>query len=294
MLNLSKKEVKIALSFAIPAAILIGVYYLVPASVAIMYSFTNKALLGTKSIEYDFVGVANYIRLLKDPRFYRAAGKTIYFLFFGSIVGNLGAGFIIAYMMRDVPKWVQKLAGVLILASWLVPQVVVAFIFNILFNIDGALNAFLSLISGADIYINWFDDFPEISVIIASVWKGTAFSVLLFQSAINGVDKTMLEAAFIDGAGRWKRLWYIIIPSIKGTIVTATILTIIRSIGGLGLLFVMTGGGPNGKTTTLPIFMYNEAFSSHQIGYGTAISIIILILGLGLSKLYVKLARHEF
>ena len=97
----------------------------------------------------------------------------------------------------------------------------------------------------------------------------------------------------MDGATRLQNLRYIIIPHVKSTIYTNTMLITLMTLGVFGLIYAMTGGGPSGATQTLPIYMYVQAFKSFQLGYGTAISIVLLMIGIALSVLYTRIAKDH-
>ena len=116
--------------------------------------------------------------------------------------------------------------------------------------------------------------------------------MLVFQAALDNVPADTTESAMLDGANRWHTLLYIIIPQIKGTVFSNTMLITLKTIGVFDLIFTMTGGGPAGKTQTLPVYMYLQAFKSFQLGYGSAISVVLLALGIALSVLYTRVYRE--
>lgn len=127
-----------------------------------------------------------------------------------------------------------------------------------------------------------------LTVILANIWHGTAFSMLVFQAALDDVPSEIEEAAVVDGASKLQILLRITIPYIRETITTNAMLVTLQTLGVFGLIYAMTGGGPGTKTTTLPIFMYNQAFVNYQLGYGTAISLLLLLLGIVLSLFYIR------
>jgi multiple sugar transport system permease protein len=132
-----------------------------------------------------------------------------------------------------------------------------------------------------------------VSVVVANIWKGSALSMLMFQAALDTVPDSVHESAMIDGANRWQRLWKITIPMIKNTIFTNLVIITLGTLGVFTLIYTMTGGGPARATSTLPIFMYEQAFVNYQLGYGTAISLIILLIGIILSIVYIKLLKTD-
>ena len=116
--------------------------------------------------------------------------------------------------------------------------------------------------------------------------------MMVFQAALDNVPADTAESAMLDGANRWNTLIYIIIPQIKATIFSNTMLITLKTIGVFDLIFTMTGGGPAGKTQTLPVYMYLQAFKSFQLGYGSAISVVLLALGIALSVLYTRVYKE--
>jgi multiple sugar transport system permease protein len=130
-----------------------------------------------------------------------------------------------------------------------------------------------------------------VGVILANIWHGTAFSMLQFQAALDNIPAEVEEAAVMDGASGLQKLARVTIPMVKDTIMTDSILITLKTLGVFGLIYAMTGGGPGTRTTTLSIYMYKQAFSSYQMGYGTAIALVVLLLGVILSLGYMRFTK---
>jgi multiple sugar transport system permease protein len=258
---------------------------------ALVYSFTDKTLIGVKSQNFGFVGLSNYTKMFSDPRYIKSLINTAVFLLFSAVLGQQILGFTIARFMEKQGKTLQRLVGTSVLLGWVTPEVVVAFVFFAFFNTTGSLNNLLGVFGIKP--IAWLFDYGMLAVILANIWRGTAFSMLMYQSALANVPDDSIEAAWLDGANSWQLLFKIILPIIKGTIVTNTILVTLQTIGLFGLIFALTGGGPGYDTTTVPIYMYQKSFISYQLGYGTAMAIVLLIFGILLSALYMKSFKHE-
>ncbi|SHF19076.1 carbohydrate ABC transporter membrane protein 1, CUT1 family (TC 3.A.1.1.-) [Marinitoga hydrogenitolerans DSM 16785] len=284
-------QTKKSILFLFPALSLIGIFYLYPALMSLFYSFTNKTLVGVKAQNWDFVGLSNYIFMFKDERFLISLLNTVIFLVFSAIIGQQVLGFTIAYLMQRKNRQLRRFVGTTVLLGWVTPEVVVSFVFFAFLNVEGSLNDFIGFFGLKP--VAWLYDFPMIAIIIANIWRGTAFSMLMYQSALENVSDSLKEAASIDGANKIQVLFKIILPIIKGTIITNTVLVTLQTIGLFGLIYALTAGGPGFKTTTVPIYMYNKAFVSYQLGYGTAIAIVLLLLGIVLSVFYMKSFKHE-
>lgn len=283
---IEKRKIKTAILFLLPSLLLIFVFFALPVFVTIFYSFTNKTLVGVKAINWDFVGIENYKFMFTDKRFFISLKNTIVFLFFSALVGQQVLGFTLAYMMQKKNALLRRFVGTSVLLGWVTPEVVVSFIFFAFLNTEGSLNSFLGVFNIKP--IAWLFDHAMLAIIFANIWRGTAFSMLIFQSALGNVSESVKESARIDGANTRQVLFRIIIPLISGSIVTNTILITLQTIGLFGLIYALTGGGPGYDTTTVPIYMYNKAFSAYQLGYGTAMAIILVLFGMLMSVFYMR------
>lgn len=279
-----------ALFYMFPALMLIVLLFLWPILLTFYYSFTNLALTGKNAVDYHFVGFENFRKMFADPTFLISFWNTIVFLLASAIVGQLILGFLIALLMKGKNRNVRSFVGISVLIGWIAPEIIVSFCWIAFLSEKGSLNAFLQTFFHIK-PIAFLYSFPMISVIIANIWHGTAYSMLQFQAALDDVPRDIEEAAEIDGAGAYQKLWYIIIPTVKNTILTDAVLITLQTLGVFGLIYTMTGGGPGNQTTTLSIFMYKQAFLNYQMGYGTSVSLILLCVGIVLSLLYMKAAK---
>lgn len=276
----------------LPAIFLILLFYAGPVLLAVFYSFTDKMLVGLKSKNWSFVGLENYIVMFSDTNFYLSLLNTVVFLVFSAIIGQQVLGFFLAQLCENANRNIAHLTSLIVLISWVTPEVVVSFIFFAFLNPNGSLNNVLRLLHVPP--VAWLYDHAMLAVIFTNIWRGTAFSMLMFQAALKSVDSSVKEAAVIDGATEGQILTRITLPIISGSIMTNTILITLQTLGLFGLIYALTGGGPGFKTTTLPIYMYDKAFAAYQIGYGTAMAIVMLAIGMILSILYVKKLGRDF
>ncbi|HJO93127.1 MAG TPA: sugar ABC transporter permease [Victivallales bacterium] len=286
-----RNQTRAAILFLAPSFILMLLFFVGPILVAFFFAFTDMSLIGSTSTHIKFVGFKNFVTMFTDPNFRTSVIKTIIFLVGSAIIGQQILGFLLAYLMKGRKVFIKRVVGVCVLAGWVTPTIVAAFIWISYLNYEGTVNYIISYFGvGA---ISWLFAFPMISIIFANVWKGTAFSMMIFEAALGDVSSDVEEAALMDGANGWQRLRYIIIPMLKNTIVTNMILITLQTIGGFGLIYGMTGGGPGMATQILPIFMYKQAFVGYQLGYGTAIALFTMLIGIVASLLYVKLLKSE-
>ncbi|MGG3453767.1 MULTISPECIES: carbohydrate ABC transporter permease [Paenibacillus] len=274
------------LYFMLPSIAIMLVFFIYPVFLTFFYSFTNLALTGESARELKFVGFDNYLHMLKDPTVKISIWNTLIFLFGSAVIGQQVLGFLIALLMKHKNKTFRRVIGTIVLAGWVTPEIVCALCLYSFFGDEGTLN---SIITSLGIpAVTWLYTVPMLTIILANIWHGTAFSMLVFQAALDDVPSEVEEAAVVDGASRWQVLARIIIPYIKETFTTNMMLVTLQTLGVFGLIYAMTGGGPGTSTTTLPIFMYNQAFVNYQLGYGTAISLLLLLIGIVLSLFYTR------
>lgn len=276
--------------FLFPSVALMLLFFVFPIFLTVFFSFTSSRLTGPGSQQLQFIGFENYIQMFSDSDVAVSILNTLIFLA-GSLVGQQFLGFLTAYLMKNRSKAIRRIVGSLVLIGWIMPEIIVAFCMMTFFGEHGTMDSIVSIfhISG----VAWLYKYSMLCVIIANIWHGTAFSMLMFQAALDDVPKEIEEAAIVDGDNGFGILLHITLPHIKGAIVTNTMLNTLSTLGVFGLIYTMTGGGPGMKSTTLPVFMYNEAFINYQIGYGTAISMILLVIGIILSLFYVKAMKVE-
>ena len=227
------------------------------------------ALTGAEASQLRFVGFENFVRMFNDPAFQTSVVRTLIFVIFSAVIGQCFLGFLIAFMMREKNRAFRRVVGLIIIAAWVTPEVVVSFCWVAFLGDSGTANWLMGLMGFEP--VAWLFAFPMISVVIANIWRGTAFSMMVFQSALDEIPKEVEEAAVMDGASRWQVIRKNTIPMVKG--------------------YTMTGGGPGNQTATLPVFMYKQAFVSYQLGYGTAISLVLLLIGATASLIYMKMLK---
>jgi len=274
-----------------PALIMLAIFFVLPIVMALYYSLTNLALSGAAAKNLKFIGFTNYAKLLKDSDMIRSTRATLIFLA-GSVAGQTLLGFFMACMMKDKNTTFRRITGSCILTGWVMPEVVAGIcMYAFFYSKDtGTVNRIISLLGAEP--VAWLYDHALLSVTIANIWHGAAYSMMVFQAALDNVSAETTESAMLDGANRWQTLIHVTIPQIKGTIFSNTMLITLKTIGIFSLIFTMTGGGPAGKTQTLPVYMYLQAFKSFQLGYGSAISVVLLVIGIAMSVLYTRVYKE--
>ena len=275
----------------LPAIVLLAVFLVGPVISSFYGSFTNASLSGASAQNHSFVGFDNYTKLFADPNFPQSVLLTLVFLVASAIVGQNVLGLGLAMIMRSSHKVARSLVGTFVVTAWVLPEIVASFAAYAFFSASGTLNTILAAIGihGPD----WLYSYPMIAVILANIWRGTAFSMLVYSAALQDMPLDVTEAAEVDGARGWQRLVFITLPMIRPSISTNLMLTTLQTLSVFTLIFVMTGGGPGTNSSTLPVLAYQEAFKFGELGFGTAIATIMLLVGAVFSIIYIRALKPE-
>ncbi|WP_142063144.1 MULTISPECIES: carbohydrate ABC transporter permease [unclassified Pseudarthrobacter] len=274
----------------LPALLLLLVFLAGPVFWAFQASFTNTGLTGRNARNPEWVGLENYQRLLLDPVFPLSLWLTVLFVGASAVLGQNLLGLALAVLMRRARRAVSAAVGTAVVAAWVLPEIVAAFAAYAYFSRDGTLNQLLGGLGMGQ--PDWLYSWPMAAVVLANIWRGTAFSMLVYRAALNDIPTEVAEAAQMDGAGGWKRLAFITLPMIRGSIATNLMLVTLQTLAVFTLIWVMTAGGPANASTTLPVLAYQEAFKFGDIGYGTAVASVLLLIGAVFGVGYIRLLRE--
>ncbi|GAA2317882.1 sugar ABC transporter permease [Streptomyces kunmingensis] len=272
-----------------PATIIMVLFLAGPIAYCAYIAFTDLQLTGQAGS--SFVGFDNFTAAFRDDAFLNAVRLTLVFTFLSSIVGQNTLGMALAALMQRASKPVRTVTGAVVVTAWVLPEVVAGFLLYAFFRREGTLNAILDWLHLPG--QNWLFTLPILAVSFANMWRGTAFSMLVYSAAFSEIPKEVTEAAEVDGANAWQRLWHVTLPMIRRSIGTNLMLNTLQTLSVFGLIWVMTRGGPGNHSQTLPLFMYEQAFQKSMIGYGTAVALLLLLVGSLFSLVYMRLLRSE-
>ncbi|MDF5753826.1 sugar ABC transporter permease [Spongiactinospora sp. TRM90649] len=277
-----------ALAFVLPALTLIGVFLVFPALWTIYLGLTDYRLTGLAAAHPRIVGTENYTSALSDERFRTSLWLTLQYVGGSAIAGQAVLGFAIAWTVRGLRPAVRRAVEGLVLLSWILPGSVVAFLWIALLDRDGGtLNALLGTPGTA-----WLLDHPMLSIIVFNIWRGTAFSMMLYSAALENVPPSHLETARLAGASVLGRLRDVVLPRIKGHVLTNVLLISLWTFNDF-TPFLLTAGGPEGRSEILPVYVYNVAVGGGRLGVGAAISFLILLINLVFALVYLRLLRSR-
>ncbi|NUW46730.1 carbohydrate ABC transporter permease [Nonomuraea rhodomycinica] len=275
-------------AFAAPALLLITVFLVFPALWVLYLGLTDYRLTGTAAADPKVVGLDNFLSALGEPTFWNSTWLTVQFVLGSAVIGQVGLGFAIAWLLRDKRGPLKRIVEGLVILAWILPSAVVSFLWVALLDADGGtLNALL----GTGDYA-WLLDHPMLSIIVFNTWRGTAFSMMLYGAALGNVPPSHLESARLAGASGWQQLRDVVFPHIKGHILTNLLLISLWTFNDF-TPFMITAGGPDGKSEVLAVHVYKVALQSGQLGYGAAVSTVILLINLVVAVFYLRLLRSK-
>lgn len=273
--------------FLSPASVLIIIFLVVPAFWTIYLGITNYSLTGIAAVNQEIVGLDNFKRAFNDPAFFNSLKVTFIFTLGSAIFGQAILGFFLAWILFSLSKRVRSTIEIIVIAAWMVPSSVVSFLWIAFLNGEnGTLNALLGS------QTRWLIDYPLQSIIVFNIWRGTAFSMLLFAAAVASIPKSHLEVARVAGASRGQQLRTIVLPAIRPYILTDILLITLWTFNDFGP-YLITAGGPGQKTELLAIFVYNNALRFLDFGYASAIAAIMLGVNLILSLIVISSGRKR-
>ncbi|MBI1282160.1 MAG: ABC transporter permease subunit [Anaerolineaceae bacterium] len=280
--------------FVAPMLIFIILMVGYPIFVNIQMSFYDVNVQTFRSGNAPFVGLDNYIKLLQDPAFLKAAALSFIFTSI-SIALQFSIGFVLAlFFKRSFPG--NGVMRAMLLLAWLLPAVVVGNIFRWILDGDyGVLNYFLQSMGFLQTKTYWLlnPNTALLGTIIANAWVGIPFSMMLLLAGLQNIPETLYEAASIDGADSTRNFFYITLPMMRPVALGILLLTFIYTFKVFDLIYIMTAGGPVDATTVLPIHIYRLTFSFFRFAQGATAAVMLLLGLLCLAIGYSRLIQRE-
>ena len=270
--------------FLVPALVLFLVFVLAPIVVAVWTGFFKWGGIGPMD---DFIGFGNYTKLFDDDVFVGDLGRGLYLIIL-SITVQLPFALFAAVLLN------QKLRGravyrMLFFAPYILSEVVTAVLFTMIFLPGAGMADHLAGFLGLEgLQGKWLADPSTVmpTLFVVMIWKYFGFHMMLFLAGLQSIPSEILEAASIDGANAWQRFRYVTLPLLGPTIRISVFLSIIGSIQLFDLVWVMTAGGPNHSSETMAIAMFQFGFKRYQVGYASAISVVLFMISLVFSLFY--------
>jgi raffinose/stachyose/melibiose transport system permease protein len=277
--------------FAVPALVLYAFVLIVPTLRGAVFAFTNWDGL---TPAFQWVGFANFGKVLTDPDSLTALIVTFVIAFSATIVQNV-IGLLLALGVNSRIKSRNVLRALLFAPAVMTP-VVTSFLWKYMLAPNGTINTLLGSLGLHSFEQSWLGNpgWALFSIVLVIVWQFSGYSMVIFLAGLQSVPEEVLEAASMDGAGPFRRFWFVVRPLLAPAITVNIMLSVIGGLKQFDQVFILTGGGPGGSTNTMSTLIYKNAFTYGEFGYSIAMALVLAILVAFISALqYRALLKGE-
>lgn len=286
------RQALIGYAFVLPALLIYLFFVIRPFLDSVYYSLTDWD--GAQPVK-NFVGLANYQKLLTDTLLWQALYHNLIWVIIGTISP------IVIALLLGVLLWGRPVRGrTLFRTIYFIPvvlsDVVVAIVWNWIYHpLFGALNTTLKAIGLGSIARGWLGD-PDwalLALLVTAIWSYYGFCFVVIMAGLQNVNMDIVEAATIDGANSWQRFVHVVLPELRHVLTMITAFTLIGGFNVFGIVFVMTKGGPGTATQVIATYTYRKAFQEAQMGYGATLSMVMTILSLVSALIFMRLRERN-
>lgn len=283
-----------AAAFAAPLLVYLIAFYAYPLIRSIDLSVHDYTVRAFVQGNAEFVGLSNYVDVISSPLFGAALWNTTVF-----VVGSLIFQYVIGLALAVFFRGGFPLSGILralFLVPWLLPLIVSGSTWAWMLNSDnGIVNSVLQAFGIGQ--INWLTspDTSMLAVVIANIWLGIPFNLVILYSGLQNIPGDVYEAASLDGAGAWRKFWSITFPLLRPVSAITLLLGLVYTLKVVDIIWIMTKGGPANSTTTLAIWSYREAFGTGQpdLSPAAAVGNILIVIALIFGFVYLQMQRRQ-
>ncbi|WP_245996127.1 carbohydrate ABC transporter permease [Paenibacillus taihuensis] len=285
-LQRSRKKI-LALLFLIPAVAIFGIFLWYPIYLGIKIGFVNYDLVK----DPVFVGMDNYKTVLNDPLLGKAIWNTTKYMAYGLVIGYF-LPILVAVWIAEMRRY-QNFFRMAVYIPAVLPGIAIYTLWRWMYEPQGLLNTWLGYIGIHGIPWITSGTWSMFSMVLMDTWAGFGSTAILYIAALGAISEETYEAAEIDGAGVWKRIFHITIPGMKNVMLVLLVLQLIGSAQAFQSMFVVTEGGPNNSTLTVLYLIYRYAFVYFKFGPAAALGTLFFITLASLSAIYMLLNRKQ-
>jgi multiple sugar transport system permease protein len=273
-----------------PAAILLSLIIVYPVARLVYTSFFSLSL--TSGLPAEFIGFENYTAMFDDPIFWETTWNTVLITLItvpGALIMGLGLA-----LLANLPfsmQWPMRLS---LLIPWALPLSFAGLIFAWFFHYEyGVVNDVLNRFGFEGII--WFNspNWAFAAICLTIIWKTSSFMALMILAGLQTIPRSLYEAADVDGAGKIRQFFEITLPLLKPSIVVALIFRTITALQTFDIPYMMTGGGPGTSTTTLAMYIHQNTVSFLDLGYGSALAVMMFALSMCVTAVYLRIIRTK-
>lgn len=275
-----------------PAGVAVLLVTVVPIGFLVFASFTDYDQRTLFTGEFSMVGFAQYAEIFTSGEFWKSVARTVWFTA-AMVLGTIIIGTGVAQMMTRINAGLRYVVTVILILAWGMPNVASSMVWNWLFQPGyGVVNWILTQLQifGDVTSLAWANNtalaFTAIWLLV--VWQAVPFVALTLYAALTQVPKDPIEAAWVDGASGWQVWWKVIMPFLRPTFLLVTIMSIIWDANVFNQIWLVSAGGPGNSTSTLGVFAFKKAFVGFEVGTGSAIAVITLLLLVAVTAFYIR------
>lgn len=269
-------------AFLFPALFLVSSLLLASGVFTFVVSFTSWNLIGTP----EPVGLENYEKLLTDPTTRTSLLNTVIWVI-GSLALPVAGGLLLAVFLESVP--LRGLWKAVIYLPVVIAPTVTGVMWKQIYGLTGPLNEALSALGLEALQREWLTDTPlnTFVMVLTSTWRTIGPAMVLFLIALQTIPRESIEAGLLDGAGPFRMFWSVKLPQIRPILVVVVTMAVVNSFATYDFVWVMTQGGPYQSSETLAVTIYRLAFSQWQVGFASALAVLLSVVTLGFSLIYI-------
>ena len=287
--DLEKAQARAGYIFILPSFTLYTVFVLAPVLVTFVLSFTYyDPMAGSR-----WIGLENFQRFFTSDRSLQIFWNTLSFALF-AVTGNVIVGLLLALALnRAMPGFLLYLFRLAYFLPVIIAAAFVSIVWGYFYGDDlGVINYYLVRLGFAPVHWLTSSRTAMMSIIIMDIWKNCGFFMIIFIAALQGVPKTIMDAAIMDGASYWRRFFRIVLPWISPVVFFAIVYASIGALQVYESIVILTQGGPGDATRSMSIHIVEEAFGSFEIGYGAAVSVIMTLVILVITSIQLLASRR--
>lgn len=279
--------------FVTPTVVVLLIFLIIPFIMVVGYSLFDNVIVNKNPA---FVGISNFISLLKDSDFWNAVKNTLFFVVV-SIIAHMLIGMFFAMTLNSeyLHNRTKGIFRVVYALPWMFTAAVVAIVWRIIMNPNGVMDYLITVFGLGSGTIEWLSsrDMALKSVTLINIWAGYPFFMMSLLAGLQGISTDLYEASALDGASSVKRFFYITIPQLKPILVSLLMLDFVWTLQQFAMIWMTTGGGPVNSSETIGIIIYKEAFVKFQYSNASAAAVILLAVCTIIGVFYVKHQRAE-
>lgn len=289
MTDYGLREYRQSLGYVLPLVFFMAALIVVP----VLGTVLNSMFLDVTYLDRRFMGLENFRRLAFDSGFWQAIRFTLLFTLV-SVPLEVALGLAFALLLNE-PVRLRGFLRACVLIPWAIPAVISGRTFELIYNYHyGLANFILRQMGVVDAPVNWLGSplGAFFALIAADAWKTVPFAAIILLAGLSGIPDELYRQGRVDGANILQRFFRITVPLLRPVLLVALLFRTIDALRIFDVIYVLTGGGPGGATTSLSLYGY-EYFLAGDFGYGSAVSVVLFLIAFSLAILYVRLSGYQ-